>query len=60
MLSASLWLKCALFESPAGEQFYVAEEYVSPVPAVGETMTLERDRILEGTCTPEIYRQVGP
>ena len=48
----------ALFEGPDGTDFYVSSEYVSPVPPVGETLTLKRERITEGTCTPEIYERV--
>lgn len=43
-----------LFEGEEGE-FWVPAEYLPDLPAVGETLTLERDRITEGTCTPEIY-----
>lgn len=49
----------ATFEGPDGA-FFVSGDYIDPVPAVGETLTLERDRITEGTCTPEIYRVADP
>lgn len=42
---------------PDGE-FFLSVEYVRPVPAVGETLTIRRERIIEGTCTPEIYSWV--
>lgn len=47
----------ALFDGPDGE-FYVSEEYISPVPAFGETLTIKRERITQGTCTPQMYERV--
>lgn len=47
----------ALFDGPDGE-FYVSKEYISPVPAFGETLTIKRERITQGTCTPEMYERV--
>lgn len=44
----------AVFLGPDGE-FYVADEYLGTVPEVGETLTLKRELITEGTCTPAIY-----
>ena len=43
-----------IFDGPEGE-FRVSEEYLGMRPEVGETLTLKRDRITEGTCTPEMY-----
>ena len=48
-----------LFEGPEGE-FWVSDEYLGTLPAVGDTMTLQREQITEGTCTPEIYSVVTP
>ena len=45
------------FEGPEGE-FRVSTEYLGALPAVGDTLTLKRERITEGTCTPEIYSVV--
>ena len=44
----------AVFMGPEGE-FYVSDEYLRTVPDVGAILTLQRERITEGTCTPEIY-----
>ena len=44
----------ALFMGPDGE-FWVSDEYLGKLPAVGDTLTLKRELITEGTCTPEIY-----
>ena len=49
----------ALFTGPDGE-FYVSQEYLREMPAVGDTLTLKRELITEGTCTPEIYSVVAP
>ena len=43
-----------LFEGPDGE-FYVSGAYLGALPAPGDVLTLKRERITEGTCTPEIY-----
>ncbi|RIJ16043.1 SH3 domain-containing protein [Henriciella mobilis] len=48
----------AMVEGPGGEEMYVPSEYVSPVPATGETLTLKVERITEGTCTPLIFSRV--
>ena len=48
----------ALFDGPDGEA-WVPAEYLGSLPEVGETLTLKRDRIVEGTCTPEIYEVVN-
>ena len=47
----------ALFMGEEGE-FWVTAEYLRELPAVGDTLTLQRERITEGTCTPEIYSVV--
>lgn len=47
------------FEGAAGE-FFVTAEDLGALPAVGETLTLRRDLILTGTCTPEIYSVIAP
>ncbi|WP_339681355.1 hypothetical protein [uncultured Hyphomonas sp.] len=47
----------ALFEGPEGE-FWVPGSYLGTLPTVGDTLTLKRDRITEGTCTPEMYEVV--
>lgn len=44
----------AMFDGPEGE-FWVSGEYLGDLPAVGDTLELKRERITEGTCTPEIY-----
>lgn len=44
----------ALFTGEEGE-FWVTTEYLGTLPGAGETLTLRRERIIEGTCTPEIY-----
>ena len=49
----------ALFDGAEGE-FWVTAEYLGDLPAVGDTLTLKRERITEGTCTPEIYTVVTP
>ncbi len=46
-----------LFEAPEGE-FWVPADYLGTQPEIGETLTLQRERITEGTCTPEIYSVV--
>ncbi|MCA8899869.1 MAG: hypothetical protein KDA53_01320 [Hyphomonas sp.] len=48
----------ALFEGDEGE-FWVPASYLGTVPAVGDSLTLKRERIIEGTCTPEIYSVVS-
>ncbi|WP_321488986.1 hypothetical protein [uncultured Hyphomonas sp.] len=47
----------ALFMGEEGE-FWVTSEYLGTLPEVGDTLTLQRERITEGTCTPEIYSVV--
>ena len=47
----------ALFEGDDGE-FWVSDEYLGSLPKEGDTLTLKRERIMEGTCTPEIYAVV--
>jgi hypothetical protein len=37
------------------EVFWVPLEYLGTLPEVGDTLTLQRQLITEGTCTPEIY-----
>lgn len=44
----------ALFMGEEGE-FWVSDEYLGTLPAVGDTIRFQRERITEGTCTPEIY-----
>lgn len=48
-----------LFDSAEGE-VWVPAEYLGALPAPGEALTLKRERITEGTCTPEIYSVDGP
>ncbi|WP_139792216.1 hypothetical protein [Henriciella litoralis] len=45
-------------DTPEGH-LYVSFDDLTDRPATGETVRLERKRILEGTCTPDIVRQVG-
>lgn len=47
----------ALFMGEEGA-FWVTAEYLGTLPEVGDTLTLQRERITEGTCTPEIYSVV--
>ncbi|WP_139068910.1 MULTISPECIES: hypothetical protein [Hyphomonas] len=47
----------ALLMGEEGE-FWVTAEYLGTLPEVGDTLTLQRERITEGTCTPEIYSVV--
>ena len=47
----------ALFDSAEGEIFVAAGD-LPALPAPGETLTLQVERILEGTCTPEIVTVV--
>ncbi|RAN35931.1 hypothetical protein [Hyphomonas pacifica] len=42
------------FDGPDGE-FRMSLSELETTPAVGETLTVKRDLITEGTCTPEIY-----
>lgn len=42
------------FEGPDGE-FYISGNDLDPRPEPGDVLTLKRERITEGTCTPEIY-----
>ena len=49
----------ALFDSAEGE-VWVPAAYLGALPEPGETLTLKRERITEGTCTPEIYSVVTP
>lgn len=49
----------ALLMGEEGE-FWVQASYLGTLPAVGDTLTLQRERITEGTCTPEIYSPVKP
>jgi hypothetical protein len=44
----------ALFMGEEGE-FWVTDDYLGTLPNVGDTLTFQRERIVEGTCTPEIY-----
>ena len=44
----------ALFMGEEGE-FWVSDDYLGTLPAIGDTLTFQRERITEGTCTPEIY-----
>ncbi|MEL6567137.1 MAG: hypothetical protein AAFQ22_01885 [Pseudomonadota bacterium] len=48
----------ALFESAGGEVFVSAGD-LPTLPKVGETLTLQVERITEGTCTPEIVTVVA-
>ena len=48
-----------MFDGPEGE-FWVSSDYLAAPPAPGETVTFKRERIIEGTCTPEIYSIVTP
>lgn len=43
-----------IFDGPDGE-FYMSLSNVETTPSVGDTYTVKRDLITEGTCTPEIY-----
>ncbi|MDX1293855.1 MAG: hypothetical protein R3265_13670, partial [Hyphomonas sp.] len=47
----------AVFNGPDGE-FWIPTAYLGTLPDVGDTLTLKRDRITEGTCTPEMYEVV--
>ena len=47
----------ALFMGEEGE-FWVSDEYLGKLPAVGDTIRFQRERITEGTCTPEIYSPI--
>jgi hypothetical protein len=47
----------ALFDGPDGE-FWVPAEYLGSLPEVGGTLTLKRERITAGTCTPEMYEVI--
>ncbi|MEO0466292.1 MAG: hypothetical protein AAF216_07095 [Pseudomonadota bacterium] len=47
----------ALFETAGGEVFVSAGD-LPALPEVGETLTLQIERILEGACTPEIVTVV--
>lgn len=49
----------ALLMGEEGE-FWVQASYLHTLPEVGDTLTLQRERITEGTCTPEIYTPVKP
>ncbi|MEZ6002010.1 hypothetical protein [Hyphomonas sp.] len=49
----------ALLTGEEGE-FWVQASYLGTLPEVGDTLTLQRERITEGTCTPEIYSPVRP
>lgn len=48
----------ALFDSAEGEIFVAAGD-LPALSAPGDTLTLQIERILEGTCTPEIVTVVG-
>lgn len=48
----------ALFDGPEGE-LWVPASYLGTLPEVGETLTLKRDQITQGTCTPEMYEVVA-
>ena len=43
-----------IFDGPDGE-FYMSLSDFETTPSVGDTFTVKRDLITEGTCTPEIY-----
>ncbi|MEZ5952728.1 MAG: hypothetical protein R3C13_00350 [Hyphomonas sp.] len=43
-----------------GGEFWVPGEYLGALPEVGEALTFQRELIVEGTCTPEIYTVVAP
>nr|WP_321441630.1 hypothetical protein [uncultured Hyphomonas sp.] len=47
----------ALFMGEEGE-FWVSDEYLGKLPAVSDTIRFQRERITEGTCTPEIYSPI--
>lgn len=47
----------AYFEGPDGE-FHVPERQIRPVPAVGETLAIQRERITNGSCVPTVYSSV--
>ena len=49
----------ALFDSAEGE-VWVPAQYLRALPEPGETLTLKRKRITQGTCTPEIYSVIAP
>lgn len=49
----------AVFNGPDGE-FWVSASYLGTPPKVGDTLTLRLDRIVEGTCTPEIFSVIDP
>lgn len=49
----------ALLMGEEGE-FWVQASHLGALPEVGDTLTLQRERITEGTCTPEIYSPVKP
>ena len=49
----------AVFDSAEGE-FWVSAAYLPAQPAPGETLTLQRESILTGTCTPLIFTVIEP
>lgn len=49
----------AMLNGPEGE-FFVSDDYLGTLPEVGDTLTLKRERITEGTCTPDIYTVMRP
>jgi hypothetical protein len=49
----------ALLMGEEGE-FWVSKEYLGTLPEVGDMLPLQRERITEGTCTPEIYSPIKP
>ena len=44
--------------TPEGH-LYVSSDDLMGATSTGETLLLERKRILEGTCTPDMVRQIG-
>nr|WP_321358974.1 hypothetical protein [uncultured Hyphomonas sp.] len=44
----------AQFIGEEGE-FWVSDSYLGRIPAIGEKIRFQLERITEGTCTPEIY-----
>jgi hypothetical protein len=40
-------------------EFRVETSDLHKQPAVGDTLTLQHERITEGTCTPDIYSEVS-
>jgi len=40
-------------------EFWVQASDLRKLPAVGDTLTLQHERITEGTCTPDIYSEIN-